>query len=278
LNEDLTEAIALGHDLGHTPFGHDGERALDRLLSVKPSDKQSLPSGSCLAFRHNEQSVRVVEIIERDGAGLNLTAEVRDGILNHSSKSKAKTLEGDVVRLSDKIAYINHDIEDAVSSGILTNGELPANAVNVLGDSKSKRITSLIVSVINNSIVSSQGCEPEQQLQINDGLIRSKPTIPTIRYDDETQRAHDELRAFMFERVYNNPKINTEKGKAVHVVEFLYGYYKKNQHKMPKLYQELAQKYGGERAVCDYISGMTDDFAVDRFIELCVPKAWGRNS
>ncbi|MCL1789237.1 MAG: deoxyguanosinetriphosphate triphosphohydrolase [Oscillospiraceae bacterium] len=235
LNEDLTEAIALGHDLGHTPFGHDGERALNALFSE--------------GFRHNEQSVRVVEFIERDGMGLNLTREVRDGIMNHSSGTKAITLEGDVVRMADKIAYINHDIEDAIRGGVLTNEELPANAVKILGNDKSKRITSLIVSVIQNF----------------DGVIR---------YSESVRDAHDELRAFMFENIYNNSKINTEKEKAVRVVEFLYEYYNKEYNQMPRLYRELADKFGVERAVCDYISGMTDDFAVDRFIELFVPKAW----
>lgn len=236
LNEDLTEAIALAHDLGHTPFGHDGERALDNLY----------PGG----FRHNEQSVRVVEIIEGEGTGLNLTIEVRDGIRNHSSSSKAATCEGDVVRLSDKIAYINHDIDDAIRGGVLTNNSLPANAVRVLGDTKSKRITTLITSVINT---------------FKDGIVC---------YDGETQAAHDELRGFMFEKVYNNPAINTEKDKALHVIEFLYGYYNKHYREMPRIYLELVDKCGIERAVCDYISGMTDGYAVDKFTELCVPRAW----
>jgi len=241
LNEDLTESIALGHDLGHTPFGHDGERVLNRLFSD--------------GFRHNEQSVRVVEVIENDGRGLNLTEEVKDGILNHSSKSKAKTLEGDVVRLSDKIAYINHDIEDAISGDVLKAEDLPTKAIRVLGDSKSKRITSLIMSIVDTSMF----------------VADSAGDIMQIKYSDEVQSAHDELRSFMFERVYNNPKINTEKEKAAYVVEFLYGYYKKNQHKMSSPYIELSQQYGDERAVCDYISGMTDDFAVALFTELCVP-------
>jgi dGTPase len=235
LNEDLTEAIALGHDLGHTPFGHDGERVLDRLFSV--------------GFRHNEQSVRVADTIVNNGKGLNLTVEVRDGILNHSSKSKASTCEGDVVRLSDKIAYINHDIEDAVHSGVLKNSDLPHDVVRVLGSSKSKRISTLINSVVNNS---------------QNGVIC---------YDSETQKAHDTLRAFMFESVYNSPKVNVEKEKAIHVIEFLYDYYKANPHEMPAFYQEL-QGASGERAVCDYISGMTDGFAVDVFMKLCVPRAW----
>jgi len=237
LNEDLTEAIALGHDLGHTPFGHDGERVLDRLYAD--------------GFRHSEQSVRVADVIVRDGVGLNLTHEVRDGILNHSSKSKAITREGDVVRLADKIAYINHDIEDAIHSGVLLPEELPENVVKVLGDDKSKRITSLIMSIIRNG-------------------------VEVVGYEDEIQAAHDELRRFMFERVYNCPTINAEKEKAVKVVEFLFLHYKKNLHELPALYQKLAEEYGDERAVCDYISGMTDDFAVYKFSELCVPKAWKR--
>jgi dGTPase len=237
LNEDLTEAIALGHDLGHTPFGHDGERVLDRLY----------PDG----FRHNEQSVRVVDFIVNGGKGLNLTLEVRDGILNHSSKSSAETREGDVVRLSDKIAYINHDIEDAVHSGVLNPSELPSEAIRVLGDNKSKRITSLIISIVNNGSAE-------------------------IGYDEDTRKAHDELRDFMFNQVYNNPTVNAEKEKAVRVVEFLYDYYRANRDKLPAFYRELAERFGDERAVCDYISGMTDEFAVYLYTEMCVPKAWKR--
>ncbi|MDR0196693.1 MAG: deoxyguanosinetriphosphate triphosphohydrolase [Oscillospiraceae bacterium] len=237
LNEDLTEAIALGHDLGHTPFGHDGERVLSELFSG--------------GFRHYEQSVRVTEIIEKDGRGMNLTREVRNGILNHSGKREAETLEGNVVRFADKIAYINHDIEDALRGGVLTPQDLPKDAVDVLGNSKSKRITALIVSVINNS-------------------------DDVIRYDEKTREAHDGLRAFMFENVYDNRLINTEKDKAARVIEFLYAHYKKNPDDMPELYRELARTFGTERAVCDYISGMTDDYAVDRFTQLCVPKAWKR--
>jgi dGTPase len=237
LNEDLTEAIALGHDLGHTPFGHDGERVLNGLYAG--------------GFKHAEQSVRVADVIVRDGVGLNLTHEVRDGILNHSSRSKAVTREGDVVRLSDKIAYINHDIEDAVHSGVLKPCELPENAVRLLGDDKSKRISALIGSIIRNG-------------------------VEVIGYESEISAAHDELRRFMFSCVYNNPKINAEKEKAVGVVEFLYEHYCKNIEEMPQFYQKLAEQYGNERAVCDYISGMTDDFAVYRFTELRVPKAWKR--
>ncbi|MCL2036479.1 MAG: deoxyguanosinetriphosphate triphosphohydrolase [Oscillospiraceae bacterium] len=242
LNEDLTEAIALGHDLGHTPFGHDGERALSEIAEIKAMG----------GFEHSEQSVRVVEVIEREGRGLNLTREVRDGILNHSSNSKANTCEGDVVRLADKIAYINHDIEDAVSSGVLNDDELPANAVHVLGGDKSSRISTLINSIVGNFI---------------DG---------NVGYDEEVGRAHDELRGFMFERVYRSPLVNSEKEKAIHVVQFLYGYYRKNSAEMPEFYRGLVERYGVERAVCDYISGMTDSFAVDTFTELFVPRSWKR--
>ncbi|MCL1880915.1 MAG: deoxyguanosinetriphosphate triphosphohydrolase [Oscillospiraceae bacterium] len=237
LNEDLTEAIALGHDLGHTPFGHDGERALDKLYS----------------FKHSEQSVRVVEVIERDGRGLNLTKQVIDGILTHSSSSKSMTCEGDVVRLSDKIAYINHDIEDAISGKVLTNDELPLNAIGILGRNKSERITTLVMSIINS-------------FEENGGVVQ---------YDDKVKAAHDELRAFMFRRVYNNPTINTEKEKSVYVIGFLYEYFLTNLDKMPEIYQKLVAEFGKERAVCDCISAMTDNYAVELFIDLCVPKAWG---
>ncbi|MCL1866096.1 MAG: deoxyguanosinetriphosphate triphosphohydrolase [Oscillospiraceae bacterium] len=258
LNEDLTEAIALGHDLGHTPFGHDGERVLNRWFSGDSGKSDKSDAGG---FFHNRQSVRVAEVIERDGAGLNLTAEVLDGFLNHSSKSKAFTREGEVVRMADKIAYINHDIEDAVSSGVLDPADLPKSAISVLGDSKSRRITSLIVSIVNTA---------SDSVKSGDGM--------RIEYDSVTGQAHDELRKFMFERVYNNPKINTEKEKAVHVLEFLCDHYVKeeNHHEMPTLYRDLIRDYGVRRGVCDYISGMTDDFAIDTFKELCVPKAWRR--
>lgn len=234
LNEDLTEAIALGHDLGHTPFGHDGERTLDRLY----------PGG----FKHYQQSKRVVEVIERNGEGLNLTAEVIDGILCHTNMV-AKTLEGQVVKLSDKIAYINHDIEDAIRGGVLRQEDLPEMPVRILGDTKSRRITTLIKSIIENS-------------------------TDVIQYDEVTQKAHDELRAFMFKNVYYAEDTNAEKGKACHIVEYLYNHFVKFPEKMSPLYCELALKYGTELAVCDFISGMTDDFAVDYFKELCIPKSW----
>ncbi len=234
LNEDLTEAIALGHDLGHTPFGHDGERTLDSLY----------PKG----FKHYRQSLRVVEFIEKNGEGLNLTAEVRDGIVNHTG-GVAKTLEGQVVKFSDKIAYINHDIEDAIRAGVLRQEDLPAEPVRILGATKSQRITTLITSIIKNS-------------------------TDSIRYDEVTGKAHDELRKFMFDNVYLAPSTNAEKGKACRIVEYLYRYFAANPEKMPELYRSIAKNYDTELAVCDFISGMTDDFAVDYFMELSIPKSW----
>lgn len=236
LNEDLTEAIALGHDLGHTPFGHDGERMLAKLL----------PNG----FAHNLQSKRVVEVIEKDGKGLNLTAEVIDGIVGHTGKATPpSTLEGMVVRFCDKIAYINHDIEDAIRGGVIKQSDLPERPIRVLGETKSERITTLVRSLVDNS--------GEQ-----------------IRMDDEVKSAHDELRAFMFERVYSAGPAVYEKDKAAHIIEFLFNYFRKNPEKMPELYQRISEQYGLDTAVGDFISGMTDDYAVNYFKELCIPKGW----
>lgn len=235
LNEDLTEAIALGHDLGHTPFGHDGERVLNKLIDG--------------GFRHYEQSVRVVEIIEREGNGLNLTDEVIDGIKNHTTKGKPYTLEGQIVRYSDKIAYINHDIEDAIRGNVISESDLPSAPVKVLGRTKSERITTLVTSIIENS-------------------------SDSICMDGEVQSAHDELRKFMFDRVYLSDKIQHEKDKANYIVNFLFTYYHKGIEKMPPLYIEFAEKYGKTRAVCDFISGMSDDYAVNLFKEICIPNSW----
>lgn len=239
LNEDLTEAIALGHDLGHTPFGHDGEGVLNQLL----------PGG----FQHNLQSKRVVEVLEKDGKGLNLTFEVVDGIVGHRGCSATPcTREGMVVRFCDKIAYINHDIEDAIRGGVITQNELPDYPIKVLGDTKSKRITTLVRSLVENS-----GEE--------------------IKMDPETQKAHDELRSFMFERVYRAEPTIAEKDKAAHIVEYLYGYFLNNKDKLPPLYLEIAERDGLEIAVGDFISGMTDEYAVDYFKSLCIPNGWNRN-
>lgn len=233
LNEDLTEAIALGHDLGHTPFGHDGERTLAKLFGN---------------FTHYEQSKRVVETIERDGKGLNLTPQVRNGILCHTNMT-ADTLEGVTVKFCDKIAYINHDIEDAISAGILKESDLPKDVTDILGHSKSERITTLVNSIIENSAGK-----------------------PEIKYSDEVREAHDKLKKFMFENVYFSPAATAEKDKACRVVEQLCDYFGKYPEKMPPLYNKIARESGIERAICDYISGMTDNFAVDLFEELFVPK------
>jgi dGTPase len=236
LNEDLTEAIALAHDLGHTPFGHSGEAVLNELSST--------------GFRHYIQSVRVVEYIERDGAGLNLTLEVKNGIATHSGKTPLpKTLEGQVVRLSDKIAYINHDIEDAVRAGVLTESDLPDDCVKILGNSKSARITSMVTSIIAG------GTEH-------------------IAMDENIKAAHDKLRAFLFERVYENPVAKAEEDKAKALVETLFTYFIDHPDKLPPDYRRIADTHGEERAVIDYISGCTDHYALDLYQKLFVPKVW----
>lgn len=236
LNEDLTEAIALGHDLGHTPFGHDGERVLNDLM----------PSG----FAHNQQSRRVVEFIEKEGAGLNLTFEVIDGIVGHTGKAaKPHTREGMIVRFCDKIAYINHDIEDAIRGGVISQSDLPAFPIKVLGETKSARITALVKSLVENS-------------------------AEEVKMDPTVQRAHDELREFMFERVYHAAPTVAEKDKAVFVIDYLFRYFMKNKDKMPALYLSLAERFGLEMAVGDFISGMTDDYAVNYFKNLCIPNGW----
>lgn len=234
LNEDLTEAIALGHDLGHSPFGHSGEAILDEIC----------PYG----YKHYLQSVRVVDYIEKKGKGLNLTYEVKNGIACHTNKVAA-TAEGNVVRLSDKIAYINHDIEDAVRAGILKNSDLPEMPVKVLGNTKSQRITTLVTSIIQNG-------------------------ADEIRMTKNIQAAHDELRNFMFSSVYTNPAAKAEEKKAKILVEQLYFHFKKNPEKMPEEYINICRKFDVDRAVCDYISGMSDGYAVDLYTELFVPRSW----
>ncbi len=235
LNEDLTEAIALGHDLGHTPFGHAGERALN----------------SCcpLGFRHYEQSVRVVEYLEKDGKGLNLTAEVREGIMRHTCGEQSSTLEGQAVRIADKIAYINHDIDDAVRGGVMLESDIPTEITDVLGNRRSIRINNMITSVVNNS--------KEQ-----------------ISMDSETYTAFNKLHDFMFERVYRNPVAKGEEGKAVELVERLYQYITLNPEKLPEEFKNMLEKHGTERVVCDYIAGMTDRYAVQVFNGLFVPYSW----
>ena len=238
LNEDLVEAIALGHDLGHTPFGHAGERALNNVC----------PGG----FKHNEQSVRVVEVLEKQGEGLNLTWEVIDGIRNHKSAGMPSTLEGQIVRLSDKIAYVNHDIDDAVRAGILAEEELPKELRKVLGDSKRERLNTLTHDVIVSSMEK-----------------------PEICMSEEVREALMELRAYMFTHVYENPLAKGEEDKAIRMIEDLYFYYESHLDKMPEQYlKQLRDGEMSEIAVCDYIAGMTDNFAVKKFEEIFIPQSW----
>lgn len=234
LNEDLAEAIAMGHDLGHTPFGHAGERALDRIN----------PNG----FKHYEQGVRVVSLIENGGKGLNLTYEVRDGILKHTNQL-AETKEGIAVRFADVIAYLNHDIDDAVRADILHERDIPAEITDVLGHSKSERITTLVTDLVKNGV-----CRMEMSPDID--------------------KAYKALLGFMFENVYRNPTCKSEEKKTYSMLDGLYSYYFKFPEKLPDVYRTLAEQYGRETAVCDYIAGMSDRYAVDRFIEIYVPASW----
>lgn len=236
LNEDLTEAIALGHDLGHTPFGHSGERILNKLS----------PSG----FRHNEQSVRVVDVLEKDGKGLNLTHEVRDGILNHNGDN-AETLEGRCVHLADRIAYINHDLNDAIRAGVLKAGDVPEDIVAVLGSTSRERINTAVTSVWRNSA-----------------------DKPYVAMEESIKVASDKLRAFMFERVYRTKYAMGEEEKAERMLSEMYYFFVGNPHKLPEIYRTIAENEGADRAVCDYISSMTDRYAVYIFNTIFVPKGW----
>lgn len=235
LNEDLTEAIALGHDLGHTPFGHAGERALNNLAKC--------------GFKHYEQSVRVVDKIEKDGRGLNLTKEVRNGILCHTVGTEAETLEGRIIRIADKIAYINHDIDDAIRAGVLYEEDIPIELRMALGMSKSERINNMVTSVIENS-------------------------VDTIKMSEDMQENFDDLHKFMFVAVYTNPICKSEEKKAVEMLGKIFEYYCKKHEELPKLYLDICEEEGEERAVCDYIAGMSDTYAVKVFNQLYVPKFW----
>ncbi len=235
VNEDLTEAISLGHDLGHTPFGHAGERALDELFEG--------------GFRHYEQSVRIVEKLEKNGEGLNLTAEVRNGILCHTKGTEATTLEGRIVRLADRIAYINHDIDDAQRAGVLKENSIPSEITSVLGSRRSERINTLVCSVVKNS---------------QDGKAQ---------LDSAIQKAFDELYDFMYEYVYLNPYAKSEEKKVPCLIGALFDYLKTPDH-LPDDMLRIAEQDGIERAACDYIAGMTDQFAIQLFKDIYVPKSW----
>ncbi len=237
LNEDLTEAVAMGHDLGHTPFGHAGERLLDQIV----------PGG----FRHYEQSLRVVDRLENDGEGLNLTWEVRDGILRHTVDPLAATLEGQCVRLADHIAYINHDIDDAIRGGIIFPMDIPLELKQELGFSHGERINTLTVDAISASA---------------DGA--------SVRLSPGRGQALDRLREFMFEAVYRNPVAKGEESRAQGMLEQLFRYYAAHLDQLPGEYWAIAQAEGPERAVCDYIAGMTDKYAVEQYANAFIPKAW----
>lgn len=237
LNEDLTEAIALGHDLGHTPFGHAGERVLDGLIEG--------------GFRHNEQSLRVVELLENDGKGLNLTYEVRDGILNHKFDGTPCTLEGEVVKFADRCAYINHDIEDAISAGILTADDLPRDCVAVLGDTKSGRINAMITDLVETSY-----------------------DRPYVKQSDEFREATLKLHSFMFNSVYTNPVAKGEEKKTLDMLKLLFEHFCAHPEKLPDFFRALLDDYPLDRVVGDYIASFTDRYAVKVFSSIFIPLGW----
>lgn len=240
LNEDLVEAIALGHDLGHTPFGHAGERALD---AVNPD-----------GFAHYKQSVRVAQVLEKNGEGLNLTWEVRDGILNHRTSGNPSTLEGQVVRLSDKIAYIHHDMDDAIRGGILTEADVPKEICEVIGSSPTERLDHFIHDIVTNSMD-------------KDDILMSEPVA----------EAMTKIRQFMFERVYKNPVAKSEEGKAEMLMETLYQHFLKNLDDLPEEYLNLLSVgEPREKVVCDYVGAMTDRFAIAVYEDIYIPKSWQR--
>ena len=238
LNEDLAEAIALGHDLGHTPFGHAGERALNEVCP--------------LGFEHSKQSVRMADVLEKSGMGLNLTVEVRDGILNHQTSGSPSTLEGKIVRFSDKIAYIHHDMDDSVRAGILTEADIPKEISSVIGKTSGERLKTFIHDIVINS-------------QGKNDICMSK----------DVEQAMKDLRQFMFNRVYNSRSAKSEEKKAEQLIITLYEYYMKNTHLLPQEYQRMM--YDGEskeRVVCDYVGAMTDRFAIAKYEEIYIPKCW----
>ena len=235
MNEDLTEAIALGHDLGHTPYGHAGERALSKFTH----------------FAHNEQSLRMVERIENDGKGMNLTYEVRDGILHHTGSESASTLEGVIVAYADRIAYINHDIDDAVRGGVIKAGDIPKRFTKLFGDTHGERISSMIYDIISASYGKN-----------------------TVTQSAEFADGTNELRQFMFDNVYTSPLAKAEEKKAIKMIEYLYLYYLDHESELPE--QFIYDDDPIERRVCDYISTMSDQYAVRQFEELTVPRNWSK--
>lgn len=249
LNEDLTEAIALGHDLGHTPFGHVGEQAISACLARHRGLDPDLPENQHL-YRHNVQSLRVVDVIENNGKGLNLTAEVRDGIVCHTGAQRAETLEGRIVATADRIAYVNHDIDDAIRAGVLRESDLPESTHRLLGENHSARIQTLVHDMIETSV--------------EEDDITMSPVI----WD-----AMMELRAFLFENVYTSDPVMIEVAKAKHLVEDLFDYFVRHYDKVPDEFKEIS---GGDplRAVTDHVSGMTDRYAQNFFKDMFIPHSW----
>ncbi len=235
LNEDLTEAISLGHDLGHTPYGHAGERALNEFTH----------------FAHNEQSLRVIDRLEYDGKGMNLTFEVRDGVLNHTSRGDAATLEGHVVAWSDRIAYINHDIDDAIRGGVIAETDIPARYREVFGTNNGARINSMITDVIDNSF--------------GKAFVSPSPDFVT---------EINGLREFMFDRVYRSSIAKSEEGKAIEMIKFLYEYFYSHKDKIPREFLDMDSTL--EQKVCDYVSSMSDQYAVRVYEDITVPKGWSK--
>lgn len=233
LNEDLIEAIALAHDVGHTPFGHVGEEAIAKLIGH---------------FEHNEQSIRVLTVLSGEGKGLNLTAEVLDGVLHHTGKGIPYTLEGQIVKIGDRIAYLCHDYDDALRGKFISKGDLPGKVVKVLGENPSQMITTMVVDMIESSL-----------------------NQPTIQQSAIVAEAMGEFRSFMFEKVYSSPALKEERRKGEYVVQALFHHYKKNLHLLPQEYIQWAEG-DEEKAVVDYISGLTDNYAMDLFLNYMVPK------
>lgn len=237
LNEDLCEAAALGHDLGHTPFGHTGESVMQKCYSPD--------------FTHYKQSLRVVEKLENNGEGLNLTWEVRDGIVNHSGENKASTLEGVIIKFADRIAYINHDIDDAVRGNVIKEDDIPRELSEVLGYTHSNRINTMVTSVIEGS-----------------------RELDDIKMTPEVWDATNKLRNFLFERVYYNSSAKKEERKAVEMLRQLFGYFCKHPEKMPEFYYNNTKNESVERCVCDYVAGMTDRYAIEMYKDLFIPHVW----
>ena len=237
LNEDLAEAIAMGHDLGHTPFGHAGEVALTQAMGQP--------------FRHNEQSLRVVDVLENGGEGLNLTYEVRMGILGHTGDRIPETLEGQIVRWADRFAYVNHDIDDAIRAGILENSDIPKAIARILGNNHSQRINTLVC----------------------DAITASRETA-VITLSSTVEEALHDLREFLFARVYRNPVAKGQEQKAKGMLQRMYEYYYTHPEALPEDFQPQMSFEGMERTVCDYIAGMTDHYAVDKYTEIFIPAGW----